>query len=152
MPERKYVLTLGELLDRLSILCLKDAKIPEAKKEIELEIKDVLDDINRTLTEQNNRSYITAEWIRDLIILSQFNAHIWYNESDVRAGMKAQAEGRELTSEELIDVGRRLILTHSLNGIRNTAKNRVNKVVGGRMEYKIDCLAADAEMWKPSGY
>ena len=43
--------------------------------------------------------------------------------------------------------GNNLELTHGLNGIRNTAKNRIQEVVGGRKDYKIDCLAAEFKDW-----
>ena len=36
--------------------------------------------------------------------------------------------------------GNNLELTHGLNGIRNTAKNKIQEIVGGRKDYKIDCL------------
>jgi hypothetical protein len=65
------------------------------------------------------------------------NLHIWQNEANFRRGIKE---------------GNNLELTHSLNGIRNLAKNRIQSRIGGRMDYKVDCLAEDAENWKPSGW
>jgi hypothetical protein len=43
-------------------------------------------------------------------------------------------------------------LTHGLNGIRNTAKNKIqeNLVEGGRKDYKVDCIAAEFEDWEVS--
>ena len=35
------------------------------------------------------------------------------------------------------------MLTHGLNGIRNTAINKIMEVVGGRKDYKVDCIAAE---------
>ena len=46
--------------------------------------------------------------------------------------------------------GNNLELTHGLNGIRNTAKNIIQTVAGGRKDYKIDCLAADFKGWEIS--
>ena len=43
-----------------------------------------------------------------------------------------------------------LELTHGLNGIRNTAKNMIQEKVGGRKDYKVDCLAADFKDWEIS--
>ena len=136
MAERKYNLTLGELLDRLCILQLKEVMIPENKEEYGKEIEDVLFDIN-TLLPKSPYPTITAEFLRDLIVLAQFNTHIWYNESEARKGNKD---------------GNLLMLTHSINGIRTTARNKMNKVMGERLDYKVDCLAADCEHWRPSGY
>jgi hypothetical protein len=43
-----------------------------------------------------------------------------------------------------------LELTHGINGIRNTAKNKIQEIVGGRKDYKIDCLAAEFKDWEIS--
>lgn len=131
--QRKYLPTLSELIDRLSITQLKEVKIPEHKKEYSQEIKDILHDIQLILDE--NKTTINADVIRSIVVLSQMNAHIWYNESNVRSGK----EGPNM-----------LALTHGINGIRNTAKNKIQEVVGGRKDYKIDCLAAEFKDWEIS--
>jgi len=130
---RKYLPTLSELIDRLSIIQLKEVFIIEHKKEYAEEIKDIVHDIQEFLNE--NRSEITAETIRAIVVLSQMNLHIWNNESNYRKGIKD---------------GNNLELTHGLNGIRNIAKNKIQEVVGGRKDYKIDCLAADFKDWEIS--
>jgi hypothetical protein len=147
MTDRQYNLSLGELLDRLSVVQMKEVKIPEHKAEYAKEIVEIVNDINVCLSEK--REYITAEWLRDIIILAQFNAHIWYNEGDIRADIHNK---ETLTDEELIKIAKKLILTHSINGVRTIAKNRVSKVIGGRIDLKVDSLAADCKHWKPSGY
>ena len=43
-----------------------------------------------------------------------------------------------------------LHLTHGLNGIRNIAGNKIAECVGGRKDYKTDCLAADFKDWEIS--
>ena len=130
---RKYLPTLSELVDRLSIVQLKEVFIPEHKDEYAKEIADIVHDIQAHIDE--NKSKITAETIRAIVVLSQMNLHIWHNESNYRKGVKD---------------GNNLELTHGLNGIRNTAKNRIQEVVGGRKDYKIDCLAADFKDWNIS--
>lgn len=133
MPDRKHQLQLGELFDRLTVLQLKEVKVPETRQQVTEEINDIVHDINLLLPEK-----IDAEFLRNLIILAQFNAHIWYNESAARAGSKD---------------GNLLFLTHSINGIRVEARNRLQKSVDGRIEKKVDCLAAEfKEQWSPSGY
>ena len=144
--ERKVKHTLGELIDLLTIAEMKHAKIPEHKAEYAEHIEDLVHDINLLLPKP---SPITAEFLRDVILLAQFNAHIWYNEGDIRNLIK---DDKDLTDKELIMIARKLILTHSINGIRNTAKNRATKVIGGRLDYKIDSLASSAEHWRPAGY
>jgi len=130
---RKYLPTLSELVDRLSIVQLKEVFIPEHKDEYAQEIADIVHDIQAHIDE--NGSEITAETIRAIVVLSQMNLHIWHNESNYRKGIKD---------------GNNLELTHGLNGIRNTAKNRIQEVVGGRKDYKIDCLAAEFKDWEIS--
>ena len=46
MNERKYLPTLSELVDRLSIAQLKEVFISEHKEEYAQEIKDILHDID----------------------------------------------------------------------------------------------------------
>jgi hypothetical protein len=131
--ERKYLPTLSELVDRLSIVQLKEVFIADHKAEYSKEIADITHDIQVLLDEQDGK--ITAETIRAIVVLSQMNLHIWHNESNYRKGIKD---------------GNNLELTHGLNGIRNVAKNRIQEVVGGRKDYKIDCLAAEFKDWEIS--
>ena len=131
--ERKYLPTLSELIDRLSIIQLKEVFITEHKGEYSKEISDIVHDIQAHLDENN--TVINAEVIRAVVVLSQMNLHIWHNETNYRKGLKD---------------GNSLELTHGLNGIRNTAKNKIQEVVGGRLDYKVDCLAADWKDWEIS--
>ena len=132
MTERKYLPTLSELIDRLSIAQLKEVFITDHKEEYAKEIDDICHDINILLDNSEN---VDAEMIRAIVVLSQMNLHIWHNESNYRKGIKD---------------GNNLELTHGLNGIRNTAKNKIQEVVGGRKDYKIDCLAAEFKDWEIS--
>jgi len=130
MSERKYLPTLSELIDRLSIIQLKEVFIPKHKEEYAKEIEAIVHDINLLL----ENSKIDGDSIRAIVVLSQMNLHIWHNESAVRNGK----EGADLR------------LTHGLNGIRNTAKNKIQETVGGRKDYKTDCLADDFKDWEIS--
>ena len=130
--QRRYLPTLSELIDRLSIVQLKEVFIPEHKSEYAQEINDIVYDIQLIL---DSCEKIDAETIRAIVVLSQMNLHIWHNESNYRKGIKD---------------GNNLELTHGLNGIRNIAKNKVQEVHGGRKDYKIDCLAADFKDWEIS--
>tara|TARA_B110000438_G_scaffold91410_1_gene90936 strand:+ start:1579 stop:1983 length:405 start_codon:yes stop_codon:yes gene_type:complete len=133
MNSRRYLPTLSELIDRLSIAQLKEVFISKHKNEYSKEIKDIINDIQLTLDEDSGK--LDANTIRAIIVLSQMNLHIWHNESNYRNGIK---DGNDLE------------LTHGLNGIRNTAKNKIQEIVGGRKDYKIDCLAADFKDWEIS--
>jgi hypothetical protein len=129
--ERKYLPTLAELIDRLAISQLKENFLSEHKEEYAQEIKDILHDIDIMIQD----SKITADTIRAIVVLSQMNLHIWHNEAEARKGNNA---------------GENLLLTHGLNGIRNTAKNKIQEIVGGRKDYKVDCVAADFKDWEIS--
>ena len=126
---RKYLPTLSELIDRLSIAQLKEVFIAEHKEEYAKEISDICHDIQLIL---DNSAEIDADTIRAIVVLSQMNLHIWHNESNYRKGIKD---------------GNNLELTHGLNGIRNTAKNKIQDLTDGRKDYKIDCLAAEFKDW-----
>ena len=130
---RKYLPTLSELIDRLSIAQLKEVFITEHKDEYAKEINDIIHDINLELSEKSG--ILKGEDIRAIVVLAQMNLHIWHNESNYRKGIK---DGNDLE------------LTHGLNGIRNTAKNKIQESVGGRKDYKIDCLAAECKDWEVS--
>ena len=129
---RKYLPTLGELIDRLSIVQLKEVKIPQHKEEYAQEILEIVHDINEIF---NDKPKIDGEFIRAIVVLSQMNTHMWYNEDNARNGD---------------DVGNKLMLTHGLNGIRNTAKNKIQELDGGRKDYKIDCIADEFNDWEVS--
>jgi len=133
MEQRKFLPTISELLDRLSIVQLKEVKIPEHKEEYAKEISDIVHDI-QLIIDQND-VMINAEMLRAIIVCAQMNTHIWYNESNVRSGVSGPSM---------------LALTHGINGIRNTSKNKIQEVFGGRKDYKIDCIAADFKDWEIS--
>ena len=124
---RKYLPTISDLIDRLSIIQLKEVFIPEHKEEYAQEIKDIVHDLNEL--------GLDGKMIRAIIVLSQMNLHIWHNETEYRKG---EGDGN-------------LGLTHGLNGIRNTAKNKIQDEVGeGRKDYKVDCIAAEFKDWEVS--
>ena len=132
MSERKYLPTLAELVDRLSIVQLKEVFITEHKEEYAKEIVDIVHDIDMILQDENVK--LSGKDVRAIVVLSQMNLHIWHNETQYRAGT---GDGN-------------LGLTHGLNGIRNTAKNQIQENVGGRKDYKIDCIAAEFKDWDVS--
>ena len=131
---RKYLPTISELIDRLSIVQLKEVFIPEHKEEYAKEIQDIVHDLDELgLLKEYDYSNL-GKLIRAVIVLSQMNLHIWHNETEYRAG---KGKGN-------------LELTHGLNGIRNTAINKIMEVVGGRKDYKVDCIAAEFKDWEVS--
>lgn len=130
--QRKYLPTISEIIDRISIVQLKEIFIKEHRKEYAEEIQMLLHDLNLALKENNIN--ISAETIRAIIIIAQYNLHIWMNESNYRKGIKT---------------GNNLELTHGLNSQRNYAKNIIQEIIGGRKDYKLDNVEAFPE-WIPS--
>lgn len=137
VTQRKYLPTVSELIDRLTIVQQKELKIPQNREEYTQEIQDLLHDIKICLEDSGlNMPIEFTQVIRDIIVLALMNCEIWHNESNFRKGIKT---------------GNNLELTHGLNGIRNTAKNKIQEQFGGRKDYKVDNVEAHKE-WIPSGY
>ena len=122
--------TLAELIDRLSIVLMKAIFIGENREgymgEVALIEHDINMELNRLHGEKDFR--FAAYDLRMIMMVMLANRWIWENEADVRnygAGWES------------------LRATHSINGIRNTAKNKLAMVFGERKDLKVDCLAAD---------
>ena len=127
MTQRKYNLTLGELVDRLAIVMLKSVFISAHSAEYTKEQALIEHDIDLIL--KSSRKRLGAAEIRAILVLMLANRFIWENESKARAGGPEQ--------------DRLLKLTHSINGVRNAAKNKLAAPFGERKDYKVDCFAAE---------
>jgi len=128
MTERKYLPTLSELVDRLSIVQLKAIFISEHSEAYKDEIALIEHDIDLLLSERPDYR-IAAKDIRAILAIMLTNRYIWENESKARQGSSEQ--------------DKLLRLTHSVNGQRNTAKNILSQSFGERLDMKIDALAAE---------
>lgn len=129
---RQYLPTFAELIDRLSIVILKSIFIPENKDAYEEEQELIMHDLDEILVNTGSvpdEGPISATMIRAIMIVMLTNRFIWENESRARLG---GAEQDKL-----------LKLTHSINGVRNTAKNVIAKEMGERVDLKVDALAAE---------
>ena len=123
MSERKYLPTLSDLIDRLSIVQLKAIRIPENREAYIKERALIEHDIDLLLAERK----LGALDVRAIMTIMLANDFIWLNESNARLGGKSEM----------------LRQTHAVNGPRNTAKNVLARRMGERLDLKIDCLAAD---------
>lgn len=128
MTERKYLPTLAELIDRLSIVLLKSIFIAENRKDYLAERELIEHDIGLLLAE---RPIHYGVEVRAILMLMLTNRYIWENEGKARLG------GR--------DQDKLLKLTHSVNGMRSTAKNVLARAFGERVDLKVDCFAAELE-------
>lgn len=131
---KKWLPSLGELLDRLTICELKHLHNPDNREQIAKEIENLVHDINIELPKSPYPS-LTAEFLRELIILSQFNTHIWNHEDQMRKG---NPDGNDL------------VFTHECNGVRCRAKDRLTKRVNGRVDPKVNAIAASIPDFEPS--
>ena len=68
MSKRKYLPTLAELIDRLSIIQLKEVFISEHKKEYADEIKDIMYDIDLMLNDENIK--LSGKDVRAIIVFN----------------------------------------------------------------------------------
>lgn len=127
--QRKYLPTFAELVDRLSICMLKKIWIPENSSEYQKEIDLIKQDINMIMEEKDGMQLFNADMIEMAMTIILANRVIWENESKARAGGDEQ--------------DKLLKFTHTINGIRNTAKNIISNSFGDRKDLKIDCLAAN---------
>jgi len=130
VQKRKYLPTIAQLCDRLSIVTLKSIKIPENKAEYEKEAKEIMHDISQFLGKNS------GELFRAIQVNILANELIWANEAKARRG---EAQDLEL-----------LKLTHSINRVRNQAMNVISNIVGERKDLKLDYM--DAEHTKKFGY
>lgn len=130
---RKYLPTISQLIDRLSIVTLKSIKIPEHKEDYEKEASEIMHDISAAIP-KNMKD--TGQLIRAIQVNAICNEIIWSNESQAREGKS--------------DQDHLLKFTHSVNGVRNLAMNVISNIIGERKDLKTDCLAAD--VCKQKGY
>jgi len=121
---RKYLPTIGQLIDRLAIVTLKSIKIPEHKKDYEKEAQEIMHDIDALFGMKK-----MGQLIRAIQVNAICNEIIWANEAEARKAKDGQ--------------DKLLKFTHSVNGVRNQAMNVISHILGERKDLKLDCLAAD---------
>lgn len=133
MSDRKWLPTIADLIDRLSIHQLKEVFIIEAKEKYASEIAYIVHDLDMLISEQNVK--VSARLIRAIVVLSQINTHIWHNESEAR-------KGNDISDNNLM-------LSHGLNGIRHRMINIILEEIGmeEKKDIKIDCLASEFKEW-----
>jgi hypothetical protein len=130
LSQRRYLPTLSDLVDRLSIVQLKAINIPERSEEYVKERALIEHDIDLILSElAKDGKRVDASAVHAILVIMLSNHFIWINETKARQGGSEQ--------------DKLLKMTHSINGVRNTAKNQLANIDGGRRDYKTDCFAAE---------
>lgn len=131
---RRYLPTLGDLIDRLSIAQLKAIFIHQRRAEYVKEMDLIMRDVDSILDEMDRKGRrLRSAEVRAILVVMLANRFIWENEAATRQGNDTAPPEDQL---------RRLTATHSINGVRNTAKNELSGFTGERVDYKVDCFAA----------
>ena len=112
--ERKFLMPLAELIDRLIIDQIKEVLISEHRESYVREMEKICDDIDLIIKEKGLK--ISSRVIRIIIALSQINLHIWHNKDQMQKNPEKYME--------------LLKLSHQLNGIRNQMKNMLLEETG----------------------
>lgn len=112
---RKYLPTVADLIDSLTINHIKALKFLDKKRAYEKEMSNICHDIDLILKQKNIS--ITDTFVRTIVRIAQLNLFIW----DLKDKMHS-ANPKQYTQY--------LTLAHKLNGERNTMKNKISQIVG----------------------
>ena len=111
--------SLGELLDKISILIIKEKNIVDTQKQYH--IKKELVVLNKTLENSISRSQ-AKEYIEKLI---EINSELWFNEDDIR-----DCERKKQFDQKFIDLARAIYIK---NDRRSEIKLEINKKFGSEL-------------------
>ena len=111
--------SLGELLDKISILIIKEKNIVDDRKKYH--IKNELDFLNKIL--KNSISlFQVKEYIEKLI---EINSKLWLIEDDIR-----DFERKKQFDQKFIDLARSIYIT---NDRRSEIKLEINRIFGSKL-------------------
>ena len=112
-------ISLGELVDKISILMIKKKNISDSIK-IQ-HVNKELEFLQKTL-----KKYISADEINDFLLkLVNINSKLWDIEDDIR-----ECERKKLFDQTFIDLARSVYFT---NDERAKVKNDINKTFGSEL-------------------
>ena len=111
--------SLGELLDKISILIIKEKNIVDTQKQYH--IKNELEVLNKTLENSISRSQV-KEYIEKLI---EINSELWFIEDDIR-----DCEKKKQFDQKFIDLARSIYIK---NDKRSEIKLEINKKFGSKL-------------------
>ena len=112
-------ISLGELVDKISILMIKKKNISDSIK---------LQNVNKELEflQKTLQKYISEDEINDFLLkLVNINSKLWYIEDDIR-----ECERIRLFDQTFIDLARSVYFT---NDERAKVKNDINKTFGSEL-------------------
>ena len=112
-------ISLGELVDKISILMIKKKNISDSIK---------LQHVNKELEflQKTLKKYISEDEINDFLLkLVNINSKLWDIEDDIR-----ECERKKLFDQTFIDLARKVYFT---NDERAKVKNDINKTFGSEL-------------------
>lgn len=113
--DRKFLPTLSDLIDSLTINQIKAVKFRNKKETYEKGLKNICHDID-LIVKQRNVS-IDAAFVRIIVRIAQLNFFIW------------ELKDR-MHNANPDDYAKFLTYAHELNGERNKMKNKISQIVG----------------------
>ena len=116
--ERRFVLPLAELIDRLTVDQIKEVLLEDGRASYADEMARLSHDMDLIIDEKSLG--LSARLLRIVIALAQLNVHIWYH--------------KDRMQEEPAHYDEHLRLAHQLNGIRNRLKNLLLEETGDRQK------------------
>jgi hypothetical protein len=120
MSDIKVPISPGEMLDKITILRIKSARMADPKKLANVRIE--LDALERTW---GASAYAKADMGAEMTALFKVNERLWIIEDDIRDKERAQA-----FDEEFIRLARAVYFE---NDERATIKRRINDQLGSRI-------------------
>ena len=112
-------ISLGELVDKISILIIKDKNIDDLDKKNH--VNKELSFLKKTL-----KKYLKEEEIKDYLDeLIEINSKLWVIEDDIR-----DCERNKIFDQKFIDLARSVYFT---NDIRAVIKSKINKNFGSEL-------------------
>ena len=112
-------ISLGELVDKISILIIKDKNIDDLDKKNH--VNKELSFLKKTL-----KKYLKDEEIKDYLDeLIEINSKLWVIEDDIR-----DCERNKIFDQKFIDLARSVYFT---NDIRAVIKSKINKNFGSEL-------------------
>jgi len=132
--KRQYKLPLGELIDKITILQLRETLLNS--KKYEEDIRQLEHDIDLVMNEKN--IVLNARMVRIIFIIAQLNTLIWTFKDKM---------GNDTNNEEYVKY---LKLAHQVNGLKNALKNRLIAMECGtpRTNINTDGLEYYVSIWE----
>jgi len=112
-------ISLGELVDKISILIIKDQNIDDLdkKKHVNKELSILKETLKKYLKEEEIKDYLD-----ELIVI---NSKLWVIEDDIR-----DCERNKIFDQKFIDLARSVYFT---NDIRAEIKSKINRNFGSEL-------------------